>query len=377
MNDKVKITFFIHSLNGGGLQKCVLTLIRELINLGYLVEIIVASNVGLMTTEIPSDVSVVNLGIRLGQGRLLIAIIPFLFYCLKTKPSIIISSSTKVNSIALVAILLTRLKCWVIVSEHHLIFRSRSINQVQGRLIPFFVRLLYQRANAIHVVSRGVALDLTAATGLDFSRIRVIYNPILTPELFIKSEEPLSHPWFSKNMPPVILGVGRFVNQEKDFTSLIYAYSLVKLKIDSRLVILGEGHERKQLQALITTLGLQDSVALPGFDINPYKYMKRASVFVLSSRMEGFGNVLAEAMALGIPVVSTDCPGGPAEILENGKWGDLVPVGDVAALAEAIERALIAPDKDRILAAQKSCQRFVASKIAQQFVQELFPPDMQ
>ena len=137
----------------------------------------------------------------------------------------------------------------------------------------------------------------------------------------------------------MILGVGR-LTQAKDFPTLIRAFALVRKKRAARLMILGEGEERPKLEALVRELGLEREVTLPGFVDNPYKYMKRAAVFVLSSKWEGFGNVLVEAMALGTPVVSTDCPSGPAEILENGRWGRLVPVGDVYALAEAIIETL-------------------------------------
>ena len=157
--------------------------------------------------------------------------------------------------------------------------------------------------------------------------------------LFAKSEEALDHPWFLPGEPPVILGVGR-LTQAKDFPTLIRAFALVRKKHPARLMILGEGEERSKLETLVQELGLEKEVSLPGFVDNPYKYMKRAAVFVLSSKWEGFGNVLVEAMALGTPVVSTNCPSGPAEILENGRWGRLVPVGDVYALAEAIIETL-------------------------------------
>jgi glycosyltransferase involved in cell wall biosynthesis len=135
--------------------------------------------------------------------------------------------------------------------------------------------------------------------------------------------------------PPVILGVGRLTVQ-KDFPTLIRAFARVRQKRNARLLILGEGELRSELNALVAELGLQADVALPGFVENPFVFMRHASLFVLSSAWEGFGNVLVEAMACGMPVVSTDCPSGPAEILQNGKWGRLVPVGDVQALSEAL-----------------------------------------
>jgi glycosyltransferase involved in cell wall biosynthesis len=150
-----------------------------------------------------------------------------------------------------------------------------------------------------------------------------------------KAEEPLTHPWFSSNQPPVILAVGRLVKQ-KDFDTLIRAFGLVRKERPARLMVLGEGREREKLLALIKNLGLEQDVTLHGFVENPFKYIKHAAVFVLSSLWEGFGNVIVEAMALGTPVVATECPSGPSEILEEGKWGRLVPPGDVDALAQSI-----------------------------------------
>ncbi|MCG8345898.1 MAG: glycosyltransferase [Chlorobiales bacterium] len=164
----------------------------------------------------------------------------------------------------------------------------------------------------------------------------------MTSDLVKNSLEPLAHPWFYPGEPPVILGVGRLV-QQKDFPLLIRAFSRLRKRREARLMILGEGPLRPELEALVETLDLKKDISLPGFIANPYAYMRCSALFILSSRWEGFGNVLVEAMACGTPVVSTDCPSGPSEILENGKWGRLVPVGDVNAMAFAMESALIEP----------------------------------
>jgi len=205
--------------------------------------------------------------------------------------------------------------------------------------MPFLMRLFYPWADKVVAVSKGVADDLVRITRLPKDKIQVIYNPVVTSEFFIKAEEPLDHPWFKPGEPPVILGVGR-LTEAKDFPTLIRAFTLVRKERPARLMILGEGEDRPKLDALVKELGLEKDVALPGFVENPYKYMKRAAVFVLSSKWEGLPTVLIEAMALGTPVVSTACPSGPSEILEGGKWGRLVPVGDVEALAKAIVEAL-------------------------------------
>jgi glycosyltransferase involved in cell wall biosynthesis len=173
-------------------------------------------------------------------------------------------------------------------------------------------------------------------------KIKVIYNPVITPELFAKAEEPLDHPWFRPGEPPVVLGVGR-LTQAKDFPTLIRAFALVRKERPARLMILGEGEERPKLEALVRELGLEEDVALPGFVGNPYKYIARAGVFVLSSAWEGLPTTLVEALALGTPVVSTNCKSGPEEILEEGRWGRLVPVGNIEELAKAIGESLSMP----------------------------------
>jgi len=158
---------------------------------------------------------------------------------------------------------------------------------------------------------------------------------VISDQLMRLMEKTINHPFYVTHTDPVILGVGR-LEEQKDFASLINAFSLVHERIPARLVILGEGQDRHALQALIDSLGLQEWIDLPGFDINPFAFMKRSAVFVLSSKWEGLPNALIQALTCGCPVVSTDCLSGPAEILNDGEYGHLVPVGDAQALAEAI-----------------------------------------
>jgi glycosyltransferase involved in cell wall biosynthesis len=191
-------------------------------------------------------------------------------------------------------------------------------------------------------VSKGVAADFVLTTGAPSSRVKVVYNPIVRSELFTLAEAPCPHPWFASGEPPVILAVGRLARQ-KDFPALLKAFAKVRATRESRLVILGEGQERRLLEGLVSELGLSRAVDMPGFVENPFSYMKRAAMLALSSEWEGFGNVLVEAMALGTPVVSTDCPHGPREILQDGLLGPLVRVGDVSGLAKALQQVLDQP----------------------------------
>jgi glycosyltransferase involved in cell wall biosynthesis len=206
-------------------------------------------------------------------------------------------------------------------------------------MLPRLAKYFYPLAGYIIGNSQGVAEDLRQVTGLPSNRIRLIYNPVVTPELGEMKDARLEHAWFDPGQPPVILAVGR-LKPQKDFSTLIRAFAEVRKKRPCRLLILGEGPERSALEALIQELGLEQDVELPGFLENPCAYMSRASLFVLSSRWEGLPTVLIEALYCGVPIISTDCPSGPREILAGGQYGALVPVQDVSALADAIEGGL-------------------------------------
>ncbi len=201
------------------------------------------------------------------------------------------------------------------------------------------IRHLYPRADAVIVPSRGAADDLVAWAGLHPALVRVVRSPIVTPRLAELAAAPVDHPWFAAAAPPIILGVGE-LGFRKDFETLVRAFALVRRQRACRLIILGRGRRQGRLRALADGLGVGADVDLPGFDPNPYAYMARARVFVLSSRWEGMPVALVEALAAGTPAVSTDCPSGPAEVLAGGGCGTLVPIGDSAAMAAGIARWL-------------------------------------
>lgn len=201
--------------------------------------------------------------------------------------------------------------------------------------MPLLMRLFYPWADGVIAISQGVREDLLKIVRMPEEKVKVVYNPSITPEIFAKADEPLGHPWFGPGEPPVIPGVGRLTAQ-KDFPTLIRAFAMVPNKRSARLMILGEVENRHELDRLVGEMGLETDVEISGFLNNPYKYIKRAAVFVLSSRFEGLSNVLIEAMSLGTPVISTDCTSGPGEILEYGRRGLLVPVSDIEAMAKAI-----------------------------------------
>jgi glycosyltransferase involved in cell wall biosynthesis len=209
------------------------------------------------------------------------------------------------------------------------------------------VRRFYPWADAVVAVSDGVAADTAEVARIPRDAIRTIYNPADVDDIARQARLPVDHPWLQPGGPPLILGVGRLAAQ-KDFPTLLRAFARLRQGRDARLVILGEGRQRPALEALVAQLGLAECVDLPGYEGNPFRFMARAALFVLSSRYEGLPGALIQALACGCPVVSTDCPSGPHEILEGGDYGPLVPVGDDMAMAEGMERVLASPpDPDR------------------------------
>jgi glycosyltransferase involved in cell wall biosynthesis len=229
----------------------------------------------------------------------------------------------------------------------------------QGRL--WAMRRWYPRADGVVCVSAGVAADLVALVPLPARRVHMIHNPIP----MLDDQGPAAHPWLADDGPPVILGAGRLTRQ-KAFATLIRAFALLGAQPTARLVIIGEGGERGPLLRLATELGVADRVALPGFVANPRAQMARARLFVLSSDWEGFGNVLVEAMSVGTPVVATDCPSGPREILKDGSLGWLVPPGDPPALAAAISAALRSPKVSAEVLRRRAAD-FAPERVAEQY----------
>ena len=245
------------------------------------------------------------------------------------------------NIVALWSKRLAKVPTRVIISERNTLSKDVINSGLDLRmwLMPLFVRLFYPWADGIIAVSTGVANDLAQITNLHGEQIKVIYNPIVTPKFQAKTQEPLNHCWFKPGEPPVVLSVGR-LSAQKGFDILIRSFNKVREAIPARLLILGDGEARKELEALVNQLGLNQIVSMPGFVPNPYPFMMKSGVFVLSSRWEGLPGVLIEALYCGTRLVSTDCPNGAREILAEGKYGRLVPVGDVDALAQAIIAAL-------------------------------------
>jgi glycosyltransferase involved in cell wall biosynthesis len=243
----------------------------------------------------------------------------------------------------IVALIATKLSCTgipIVISEHTTISYSLTqVSKISAALLKLLIRKLYRCAESIIAVSAGVASDTAQILGADSKTVHVIHNPVVSNDLISLSFERSTHPWLLNKSSQVILSVGR-LTKAKDYATLIKSFNIIRTERDARLIILGEGELRSELQALIAECGLSDFVSMPGYVDNPYSYMRQSDLFVLSSQWEGFGNVLVEAMMCNVPIVSTNCASGPAEILEDGKWGTLVPVGDSQLLAHAVVQSL-------------------------------------
>lgn len=301
----------------------------------------------LRNDALPTDVAVVNLG-----RHRLTAAFSLIRYLQQARPRVLLAAGYRYNSLALTAARFATAPLRVYASVHENVSAgSQELSSSKRRRRFRALARTYPRADGVIAVSRGVADDLIDNIGLPSSRIRVIYNPVVPANLETLIQVPAPHPWLQDGRPPVILGVGR-LERQKDFPTLLHAFARMNGQRAYRLIILGEGSQRDMLIALAGELGIAEAVALPGHVPNPYAYMARCALFVLSSRWEGFGNVLAEALAAGLPVVSTDCPSGPREILQDGAYGPLVPMGDTAALAESMARVLRAPPPASFLRAR-------------------------
>lgn len=331
-----RVAIFTSSMGGGGAQRSMLRLAGGLAERGYAVDVVLARAEGHYRGELSDAVRVVGLNVK----RLLLAVPPLVRYLRRERPAALLSSLDYVNVVALWARRLAGVATRTIVNEQNtLSLAVAHASRWRTRTMPVLIHRFYPWADGIVAVSHGVADDLAQVARLRRDAIQVIHNPVVTARLKAMSEEPVDHPWFRPGEPPVLVALGRLVPQ-KDFAALIRAFAGARRARPARLLILGDGPERQALESLAAACGVERDVQLPGWIVNPYPHMRRSRVFVLSSRWEGLPTVLIEALFCGLRVVSTDCPSGPREILDNGRHGLLVPVGGVDELRVAMLRAL-------------------------------------
>lgn len=341
-----RVSIYIPSFGTGGVERMLVNLALGLTQLGIDVDFILNTLDAPYLDGLPEKVTVRPLGTS-DSGKQLNWLVSYLK---ERQPSVLISAKTADDEIAMRA----RELC----NSRTRIFLRPGTNlseRMRGQRYRFMknwrdrrrLRKLFLAADGIVTVSQGVADDVMRISGIPGDKVSVIPNPTVTPKIRELAREEAPHRWLTQQTP-VLIGIGRF-SRAKDFSVLIQAFALVLQKQKCRLIILGDGNRAEKLRRLAKSLGIEDAVDFPGFCSNPYAYLARASLFVLSSRREGSPNALIEALALGVPVVATDCNSGPAEILEQGKYGPLVPVGDPVRLADAMIRVLNNPPEASFL----------------------------
>lgn len=337
-NGRMHIAVFLQNLKGGGAERVALTLVNALAQT-HDVSLLLVRKQGDYLDDLSPQVKLVDMA----SGSTMASIPALSRWLRQNRPDVLMSHLTHVNVAAQLAVRLSRTGTPLVAVEHNQIdLNFARIRQRSVRLAYRAVRYVYPGITVVVSVSQGVEDSVKRFCGFAGQNMRVIANPVVTPALRMLLAEPPAHPWLGDGGAPVLLGCGRLVEQ-KDFPNLIEAFRLARQQRDLRLLILGEGELRSELEAAVANAGLQDCASLPGFDRNPYAAMAAADLFVLSSRWEGLPTVLIEALAAGTNVVAADCPSGPMEVLEGGRYGSLVPTDDPQALADAILSRLSHP----------------------------------
>jgi glycosyltransferase involved in cell wall biosynthesis len=355
---------YVRAFYNGGTDAVVIALGREFVRRGfsvvYLVDYHNAHSPFLAL--LPSGAEYVVLDARSAVQRLA----RFRRFLRDYVPRVLISSGYFPNVVAVCAQILERSDTRIIVVEHNSpSFVRRTTPVWQPRhWFNLIARMTFPRAFGIVAVSRGTARDLASELRLPPARITAIYNPVIDDHLYESARAPIEDSWFSRLDQPLILALGR-LEPQKNHASLLRAFHLLRQRIPCRLVIMGEGSLRGALEQQVVDLGISNHVRIHGFERNPHAYTSRASLLVLSSVWEGLSCVLIEALALGTPVVSTDCPFGPSEVLGAGEYGILVPVENDLALAEAMAVAL---SRSPPAVPRAHIEQFTAAHSAEQYL---------
>ena len=335
-SDADRIAIFTSSLDSGGAQRAMVMLARGLAARGHGVDFLAARARGPFREWLPEGCRLIDL-----QSERVLPTLPGVVRYLRgTRPRALISALDYVNLVAIAAQRIARVRAPVIVTEQNTPSAlAPLVHTRRGRHLLRGIRLGYPRADRVIAVSEGVREDLVDALGIPDEKVDVIFHAVLGDELAQRSAEPVDHPWFLPGAPPVVVAIGRLSSQ-KDYPTMIRAFARVRQERDARLVILGDGPLRGEVENEIEAHGLGKDVWLAGFVENPYAYLAKSSVFALSSLCEGLPTVVIEALYSGCRIVSTDCPSGPNELLDGGRFGRLVRMGDDAAFAQGVIDAL-------------------------------------
>lgn len=372
-----KIAIFGPSYGIGGAGRVCSDVGKELGHRGWNVDFLVSGGYvrdGYLTENLPNQCSIIrltNIGPKKDDKLNSLRYYGTLFqsllgYLRDQKQVSLLSNATKYNVLSTWAAALSGKSVDLFLIEHA-VLQPRALGL--RCLLPWLVRTHYPFANRMIGVSGAITNEFTSKYGLSEKLCTTIRNPVDLEKITRQSEAPLAHPWFSEDTP-VVLGVGRF-ERFKQFSTLLSAFEELTRHIDARLVLLGDGSRKQKLVNQTKSTGIADDVDFVGLVPNPYKYMRRADLLAHSSRYEGFGLVLVEALACGTPVVATDCPGGPSDILDDGEYGKLVDVGDPRGLADAMRRTLAdPPDPDRLL---ERARKYDVDRVADQYVEMVDP----
>lgn len=364
-----RISVFLPDLRSGGVERVCLNLANAFASKGIAVDVVLMRKQGELLELLDPRINVVDLGAPRPRHVLL----PLMRYLRAAQPQAVLANMWPLTILAALARLLSQVRCRLAAVEHTTWSASRLAQRGRTRMmIKTTMRLLLPKADAVAAVSQGAARDLERFAGLKPGSVLTLYNPVTgtRKQVDVPTELPPAAAQWADGDHKRVLAVGT-LKAVKDFPTLIRAFALLHNQVNVRLLILGEGEERPKLEALIQSLGLQDAVSLPGFAANTAPFYAHADVFVLSSVNEGLPTVMIEALEQGVPVVSTDCPSGPREILEGGKYGKLMPVGNAEALAAAMLGSLQSSHDPAALKAR--AQDFSVDRIADQYLDLLLP----
>lgn len=368
--EQKRIAIFMPALHEGGAQRQMLNLAQGIADRGHAVDFVLAKAEGPYLPQVPKCVELVDLseGRPVTWGRTWRSLPALVRYLRQRRPAAMLAVLNRAGLAAVSARRMAGVETTIAVSQRNTLTAwAQESRDWRNWMTLQLTKRMFRQADAVTTVSHGAADDLSQVTKIPRDQIDVIYNPVVTPILKEKMQAPLDHPWFQPGEPPVVLAVGR-LSEQKDYPTLLESFARLRTERTARLVILGEGEQRASLEARVKELGIERDVQMPGWVENPYPYMVRAGLFVLSSKFEGLPGVLIEALYCGAPLVATDCPSGPREILADGRYGTLVPIGDVASISDAMSRALAKPTERP---PRESWLKFEMETVVDQYLQLL------